>query len=804
MPRNVKLIYFAALALFVLIIILNVFVAKSPQGERRRPPKPGEIVLGEATKVFDDSESSNLREISSDGTRYTFSSSSKVAKHVKPGDIIVGVKDEGFLRKVDSVDSSRSGEITFVTSHATLEQAIENGTLKIECDLSPRDLREAKVIGLGHNEVREALWRPPSSPGDPGSRALVVPALCPLNGRQNGIVYAAADPFENPEYVETDEDESPEAEEEGDSEKNGDGELFRLDFDNEVIYDYDGDFESTYDQATLSGSVIFDPSFLFEVEIGWFELKRVTFEVTTALNSDLMVHVGSELELANDHYELARYSFQPFIITVPAVPVPLPVVVTPTLTLNAGITANSDAQMEVRVDMPYDYTAELEYKDGDLHPIQRQNFDLNNYPPLCSANGEARGYIGPQLTFLVYGISGPFAEADAYIELLVDLLNSPNWELYAGLEVNVGTKLDVPYTLISIDKTWPEPVVDFRKLLASGDILGGAETSGNVTGLVRDGETDEPIHSATVEATVEGFEVRDFTDREGVYDLVNVPSGPTRLDFSAIGYVPTHGYFEIAEEGVTTADVVLFAPESEESGSISGAVRNATTGYGMEAATLELREGVNNTDGDILETVESGMGGSYMFDGIEPGTYTIQGSIESFDPGSVNVVCVGGRSKEFDLVLSPSMVSGQGQIRIVLTWGENPQDLDSHLLVPATQGSYGDHIFFMNAGNLLGPPYVGLDVDDTTSYGPETITIAQTSPAVYKYFVHHYAGSGSLTSTSDAVVKVYDDTGLLYTFNVPVSGEGIFWDVFDYDGSTGAITPINVVSDIEPGLPGGQ
>ena len=59
-----------------------------------------------------------------------------------------------------------------------------------------------------------------------------------------------------------------------------------------------------------------------------------------------------------------------------------------------------------------------------------------------------------------------------------------------------------------------------------------------------------------------------------------------------------------------------------------------------------------------------------------------------------------------------------GQFRFILTWGEEPRDLDSHLWIPTGVGIY-THVYFSNRGTLLGAsPYAELDVDDTYSFGP--------------------------------------------------------------------------------------
>ena len=71
-----------------------------------------------------------------------------------------------------------------------------------------------------------------------------------------------------------------------------------------------------------------------------------------------------------------------------------------------------------------------------------------------------------------------------------------------------------------------------------------------------------------------------------------------------------------------------------------------------------------------------------------------------------------------------------------------------------------------------------LDIDDTTSYGPETITLNATTVQPYYYYVYRYAGSGTVAA-SEAQVKVYRGSELVQTFHVPTDlGSGDYWNVF--------------------------
>ena len=120
-----------------------------------------------------------------------------------------------------------------------------------------------------------------------------------------------------------------------------------------------------------------------------------------------------------------------------------------------------------------------------------------------------------------------------------------------------------------------------------------------------------------------------------------------------------------------------------------------------------------------------------------------------------------------------------GQVRIVLSWGENPSDLDSHL-VRLTNNVKDYHVYFgdMRPANADA----NLDTDDTSSYGPETTTINNlSSTSIYKYYVHDYSNGGNhndeILKASGAKVDVYygDQSK---TFYVP-NENGNAWKVFE-------------------------
>ncbi|MGY3259784.1 tetratricopeptide repeat protein [Pseudomonas chlororaphis] len=139
--------------------------------------------------------------------------------------------------------------------------------------------------------------------------------------------------------------------------------------------------------------------------------------------------------------------------------------------------------------------------------------------------------------------------------------------------------------------------------------------------------------------------------------------------------------------------------------------------------------------------------------------------------------------------ISPVMQNLDG-LRVVLTWGATPSDLDSHMIFP------GNNIYFRNQQG----DDAHLDVDDVDSYGPETITLEKKHYGEsYVYAVHDYSNQGRPASrqlaASQAKVFVYMGQSLVRTYYVPQDRSGNLWTVFRMTGN-GDFQDINTLSGV--------
>jgi hypothetical protein len=324
-----------------------------------------------------------------------------------------------------------------------------------------------------------------------------------------------------------------------------------------------------------------------------------------------------------------------------------------------------------------------------------------------------------------------------------------------------------------------------------------------------------PIESAALVFLDDNQEIvgKTQTGSNGVYTLA-LPVGPIMGVASRDGFIPTTVDLEVVDDQITTVEVIPLVPDTGiPTGDTGGTIRNAITNEGVPGALIELRSGVNNTTDEIMSSTTTNAAGAYSFAGIQAGTYTASVSADGFFPNRFTVGVVGGDiTNEQDGTMSPQL--NPGEVRIILTWGTTPEDLDSHLTGPKPSGSSANqtcatdtstrfHLYFPCAeASGDGSPFPNaftLDRDDIDAVGPETVTILSPIEGTYRYCVHNYTNRDNTTdsrelSNSGAQVRVFigELDGLRSeSFNISPNILGTVWRVFELDGQTLDIMALN-------------
>ena len=419
----------------------------------------GPVIPG-TTKVLPGTTIQYLSSVSGDGGTFTFFQATPELNALTPGDVVVGgaAPNVPFGFLRKVVSVSSEGEQVVVeTEGATLEDAIETGGAQVGYVLSPDDVQG-------------------------GTQAA-------------GVTLATAPQTQGLDFFYTLED--------------------------VVLYDDDGNLDTTNDQVRANGSIQLEPGFSFRLLVRNFELEELSFTASVDEVADLEIGAEVELPLINVEKEIARHYFLPITVMIG----PVPVVIVPVLVVKVGMDGSVHVGVTTGVTQQVTLEAELAYADGEWSPTSDFSNQFEYTPPRLSADLELKGYAGAQLLLMLYGVAGPHAAVNVYLRLEADLDAMPWWSLYGGLTVPVGVKVEVlgrtiaEYEAVLIDYEWllaqgSGPIVDEMILIPAGNFEMGCDSSNPVEGCRSD---ELPLHTVYLDAyTIDKYEVTNAQYRECV------------------------------------------------------------------------------------------------------------------------------------------------------------------------------------------------------------------------------------------------------------------------------------------------
>ena len=293
-----------------------------------------------------------------------------------------------------------------------------------------------------------------------------------------------------------------------------------------------------------------------------------------------------------------------------------------------------------------------------------------------------------------------------------------------------------------------------------------------------------------VVVTVSGFNVRSITqeypERGRKAAIVAFTLSPVAADLSS------YGLLDISVKGMKS-EKSLFEDDTESVKVLvlpSELLRPATSYQVYDSVTNQLLPSA------IVEFVRSKDEEKFVFSAgqtinLEDGVYEmeIRGNDKSGYPWTAlhtTCVLVQGRFRASDnqssCVFLNRHIRSPNELRIVLTWGAKPLELDAHIYT-----SEGGHIKYTDAGEMTDA--IKFEMDSVRGYGPETVMIKVSSQLAYSFSVFWPGEGGSSEDWTAALatVTLYDAAGPIAVFHTPTPSQGAtdnkWWHVFAFDGS---------------------
>ena len=272
------------------------------------------------------------------------------------------------------------------------------------------------------------------------------------------------------------------------------------------------------------------------------------------------------------------------------------------------------------------------------------------------------------------------------------------------------------------------------------------------------------------------------TSASGAFSL-QIPPGTYAV---AITH-PAYGTLALTAT-VAAGGAVTFSAPASGPGGLATVIVNALNGQAVAGATAycsyqrpdgSYNGGPSATQHDFRAT--SSATGQISVTGIPYGAVRCTATT-AFGPVTIDLpIAATGTTSPPTTPAVP--LPAAGEFRVVLTWGANPRDLDSHVTGPGSQGGRF-HVYYASST----APFANLDLDDTSGEGPETVTITATAAAargMYRYSVHNFSDQSATGAAgiagSPSTVRLYGPTGLLKTYTAPAVGTttGNTWRVFE-------------------------
>lgn len=330
-------------------------------------------------------------------------------------------------------------------------------------------------------------------------------------------------------------------------------------------------------------------------------------------------------------------------------------------------------------------------------------------------------------------------------------------------------------------------------------------SDGIVFGLVRDDSTSEEIAGVdvTVYSSSDGGKTMQWvssteTSAAGDYNLILAPGTYYLMyTYNKTGYEPSE-YVEcvVTENEVTYMPAMLMVHVGQ--GTITGLAQDAITTSAVSGASVQFFQGWNNSlgQGHQVGQTTTDSNGRYSMN-LPAGLYTAVFSKAGYTSAIVNVA---SRATPKDENASMVPMRKDADYEIVLSWGDIPADLDSHISAVLGNGQTAHTYFSNKSSSINGKEIFTLDRDDTDGRGPETTTIyLPAGKSQFRYSVHDYtnkssSGSGALAK-SNATVQVYRKGALLKVYSVPSNMTGTVWHVFDIN-EDGTIQTLNLFDEV--------
>lgn len=340
---------------------------------------------------------------------------------------LVGIVNDGFLRQVTSF-TIEADTFTMQTAHATLEDIMVTGSLNAAQTFSVDTTTGKTSYGpqrLDHAPTRSELNTNPKF--------------------QTGEVFYYY-PDERVEFIRS-------GITLGDKMKSSNNYLIDVNF-NSALYALGGS------SIMLNGHYKFEPNIIADMEFQGLTLNAANVGMYNGIidqNYQVSLTAAASLNLVDHPFTLLSIN-KPVIMVIGGVPV----YIIATLKLNGKVSANISGGLNItdNYTKTSTHSAYLEYLDQNWTYHYDESSEVDNDDSYSVTGNATQSFkIGPEFTFKIYNIVGPYVEAKLTENLSLCSDFNGNWSagMNIGGHIKVGVKAEVPaWTIFDVYKIWAQ------------------------------------------------------------------------------------------------------------------------------------------------------------------------------------------------------------------------------------------------------------------------------------------------------------------------------------------------------------
>ena len=239
-----------------------------------------------------------------------------------------------------------------------------------------------------------------------------------------------------------------------------------------VVFDGDGNTDTTNDQVAIDTSLGGGLRFELSIDVDWGAVDRVPAAVTKCLANPanlikggppaclvenlmpemiLGFEVDPHLEAALAVSGSASVGFEKNfdIGSITLAPITLgPLVFQPVVDIVATVAGQASARFSAKAHANIAATTKVKLssksENSEFLPFALKNVDADAETPEIDLYAEASAKAGVRFSLTLYGVVGPYAQLQAAATLIANPIQDPCWDFHVGLETQFGVLVKTP------------------------------------------------------------------------------------------------------------------------------------------------------------------------------------------------------------------------------------------------------------------------------------------------------------------------------------------------------------------------